>query len=61
LPRLAKRHGRQDLDIPPGLYDLWLDCLLQAARRHDPQFSPEIEAAWRRDAGRGIEYMRSKY
>jgi len=61
LPRLAKRHGRQDLDVPPGLYDLWLDCLLQAARRHDPQFSPEIEAAWRETLAVGIEYMRSKY
>jgi len=61
LPRLAERHNRHGLDIPPGLYDLWLDCLLQAARKHDPQFSPEIEAAWRETLAVGIEYMRSKY
>lgn len=61
LPRLAERHSRRDLDVPPPLYDLWLECLLQAARKHDPQFSPEIEAAWRETLAVGIEYLRSKY
>jgi hypothetical protein len=61
LPRLAARHSRQDLDIRPGLYDGWLDSLLEAARRHDPQFSPEIEDAWRKTLAPGIEYMRSRY
>jgi truncated hemoglobin YjbI len=61
LPRLAARHGRNDLDIRAGLYDRWLDCLVEAARKHDGQFSPEIEAAWRKTLAVGIEYMRSKY
>ena len=61
LPRLAARHSRNDLDIPPGLYDTWLDCLVEAVRRHDREFSPEIEDAWRKTLAVGIEYMRSKY
>jgi hypothetical protein len=61
LPRLAERHSRRDLDIPPPLYDQWLDCLLHAARKHDPQFSPEIEGAWRETLAVGIEYLRSRY
>jgi hypothetical protein len=61
LPRLAARHGRSDLDIPPRLYDDWLEGLIQAARGHDPQFTSEIEAAWRTTLAVGIEYMRSKY
>jgi hemoglobin-like flavoprotein len=61
LPRLAARHSRNDLDIPPGLYDQWLDCLVETARKHDREFSPEIEAAWRNTLAVGIEYMRSKY
>ena len=60
LPRLAEMHSRTGLDIGPALYDTWLDCLLEAARRHDPRFSPEIEEAWRRTLAVGIEYMRSK-
>ena len=61
LPRLAERHSRRGLDIPPALYDQWLSCLLQAARKHDPQFSPEIETAWRETLAVGIEYLRSQY
>jgi hypothetical protein len=61
LPRLAVRHGRGDLDIPPHLYDAWLDCLIQAVRKHDSLFSAEVEAAWRQTLAPSIDYMRSKY
>ena len=61
LPRIAARHSRKELDIRPELYDQWLECLLQAARGNDPQFSPEIEAAWRKTLAAGIDYMRSHY
>jgi hypothetical protein len=61
LPRLALRHSRKELDIHPGLYDGWLDCLVEAARKHDGEFSSEIENAWRTTLAVGIEYMRSKY
>jgi len=61
LRELAERHSRARLDIRPGLYDLWLECLIVAARRHDPLFSPEVEASWRETLAVGIEYMRSKY
>jgi hemoglobin-like flavoprotein len=61
LPRIAARHSRKDLDIPPGLYDLWLECLIESVRTHDPQFSAEIEAAWRQTMAFGIDYMRTRY
>lgn len=61
LPRLAARHSRGDLDIRPEFYDLWLDCLVETARRHDAQFSPEIEVAWRETLSAGIRFMRSRY
>jgi hypothetical protein len=61
LPRLAAMHSRQNLDIRPQLYDTWLDCLLQAVRKHDPDFSLQVEEVWRSTLAVGIEYMRSKY
>jgi hemoglobin-like flavoprotein len=61
LPRLAERHSRSELDIRPELYDTWLGCLIEAARRHDVQFTPETEAAWRETLAVGIDYMRSRY
>jgi len=61
LPRIAARHGRGDLDIRPGLYDVFLDCLIETVRTQDPQFSSEVEAAWRETMAYGIDYMRTRY
>ncbi len=61
LPRLAALHGRHGLDIRPGLYGVWLDCLVASARDHDPAFSPAVEHAWRATLGPGIEEMISGY
>jgi hemoglobin-like flavoprotein len=61
LDRLAARHAHTELDVRPALYDAWLDCLLAAARQHDPQFSADVEDAWRRTLAPGIEHMRSRH
>jgi len=61
MERLARRHDRNDLDIRPGLYDLWLECLLKAASVYDSEFSPAIEAAWRETLRVGIQYLSSRY
>jgi hemoglobin-like flavoprotein len=61
LPRLAKLHSRSQLDVRPELYDQWLECLLEAARRHDPSFSVEVEKGWRETLAVGIALMRSGY
>ena len=61
MSRLAARHAQSDRNIRPALYDLWLDCLLQAARQHDPEFSPAVEGAWRDTLRPGIEFMQERY
>ena len=61
LQRIAKLHNRNGLDIRPHLYDLWLDCLLQAVRESDPLFTHETERVWRRRLEPGIECTRSQY
>jgi len=61
LPRLAELHSRRGLDIRPELYDLWIGCLVETARAHDPEFSPEAESAWRETLAVGADYMRQRY
>src|SRR5262249_18015906 len=61
LPRIAARHSKKDLDIRPGLYDTWLECLIATVRTQDPQFSAEVETAWRETLAFGITYMRERY
>src|SRR5215470_3431238 len=54
LERLARRHSRAEMDIRPGLYDLWLDSLLKAVAEHDEDYSPAIDSAWRAVLAEGI-------
>jgi hemoglobin-like flavoprotein len=61
LERIAARHSRNALDIGPHLYDLWLDCLIQAVRECDPLFGDDTEQAWRRVMRVGIEFLKSRY
>jgi hemoglobin-like flavoprotein len=57
LERIAGRHGSADLDISPSLYPLFLDSLVATVKEFDPQFSPQIEDAWRRAVAPGVEFM----
>lgn len=61
LAGVAARHSRQGVDIRPELYDRWTSALMEAASEHDPEFTPEVEQAWREALAAGIEYMRSRY
>lgn len=61
LDRIARQHGRKELDIRPELYLVWLDCLIQAVEEFDPEYSPETESLWRDAMAFGIEFMQSRY
>jgi hemoglobin-like flavoprotein len=61
LRKIARRHSREQRDIRPELYDLWLDCLLRAVAEHDPEHSPEVERAWRETLSEGVAFMREHY
>jgi len=61
LERIAIAHGKHGRDIPPHLYDLWLDCLLRTVRERDELYSQEIESAWRFMMGAGITFLKLRY
>ena len=61
LGRLGEHHSRAGLDIDPIHYETWLDCLIAAAKKHDPEFTKDVGQAWRTALGPGIEHLRSKY
>jgi hemoglobin-like flavoprotein len=61
LERLADLHSQRHLDIPPHLYDLWLDCLLQAVREDNGQWMPETESLWQRMMANGIAFMKARH
>lgn len=61
LTRIARRHGRADLAIPPALYPPFVDSLIATLQEYDPAFTPETEDAWRRTLQAGVAYMVSRY
>jgi hemoglobin-like flavoprotein len=61
MNQIARQHGRDDLDIPPEMYDPWRDCLLQAVREFDPLFNDELERTWVEVADFAIAFMRERY
>ena len=61
LDQIARQHGRENLDIPPEMYDAWRDCLLQSVKEYDPLFSDEIEQAWRVVMEFAIDFMCERY
>jgi hypothetical protein len=58
LVEVARRHGPDDLDIPAGLYEHWVEALVQTVAEHDPRFSPELEAHWREFLHREVAWFR---
>ncbi len=61
IQKLAEKHSKDDLDVVPQLYDVWLSSLIDAVREYDSEFDQEVEVAWRIRLAPGIEYMKLKY
>jgi hemoglobin-like flavoprotein len=61
LERIAVRHSRADVGVTPDLYPNFVESLVHALSEQDPEFRPEVAAAWRAVVAPGIEYMRSRY
>ena len=61
LEMRANRHNRNDLDIEPWMYAVWLDCLLETIREFDPAIDAQTEVAWRDVMAIGIKFMIDRY
>ena len=61
MEKLARRHSRSGVDIPPHMYELWLDALCEAVQKHDPEFTAEVTELWRSAMKPGIELIISRY
>ena len=61
IKEIAKVHNRDNLDIWPVLYDLWLESLIETVQKYDEKFDEDIELSWRMVMSIGITYMKFKY
>ncbi len=61
LEKIAVRHTKSGLDIPPRMYDLWLEAMLETVREMDPDQNDEVLRAWKTVLSGGIKYMTDVY
>ncbi|KAA3600847.1 MAG: globin [Calditrichaeota bacterium] len=61
LKKIAESHNRQNLDIKPELYKIWLECLIKTVEKFDRKFDSKIENVWRTTMETGINFMTSRY
>ena len=61
MKQLAERHSRKDLNIEPRHYDSWVNSLMKAVEQFDPNYTPELEKAWRTCLNKGIALMKAGY
>ncbi len=61
LERIGQSHARTQLNVRPELYELWLDSVCATVEKLDPQWTPELETAWRAQLRPGIEVITSMY
>ncbi|WP_111493346.1 MULTISPECIES: globin [Marinobacter] len=61
LRALGESHCRHAFNIRPEWYDLWIEALMATLREYDPQFTLDVEAAWRRAIAPGVELIKSAY
>ncbi len=57
----SETHDRHHLNIEPWFYELWLQSIIQTARDFDPQWTEDIENAWRTILGHVITHMVAHY
>jgi len=61
LKALGESHNRSNYNIQPEWYSLWLEALMKTVRRHDPQYTKELENAWKEVLTPGINLIRGAY
>ncbi len=61
IERLGELHSRRKMNVPPDLYPIWVNCLVETLARLDPQFSPTLDRQWRETLQKGIDIMTRVY
>ena len=61
LERLGQAHGRGGRNIPPDLYELWLNSVCEAAKSLDPDWHSGLEKQWRVRLRPGMQIIMAAY
>jgi hemoglobin-like flavoprotein len=61
LDRIADSHSKTKLNVSPELYPFWINSLLKAIKECDPEYTPTLEAEWRKILEAGANHIAAGY
>lgn len=61
LERLGAVHSRKGRNIPPKLYELWLDSICETVKTLDPAWNDDLERKWRVRLRAGMQIIMAAY
>jgi tellurite resistance-related uncharacterized protein/hemoglobin-like flavoprotein len=61
LDQLGAAHNRDEYNVLPRLYELWLDSICETGRMLDPEWDDEIERKWRVRLRPGLQIIMAAY
>jgi len=61
LEKIGKTHSRGELNIRPDLYPFFLESVCEAVKKHDPEWTAELEDQWKDRVQGGVELIISKF
>ncbi|MCM8530369.1 MAG: hypothetical protein NE330_04345 [Lentisphaeraceae bacterium] len=61
LRKIRKTHARNDMNIAPHLYPLWINSFLATVEKMDPQMTPQLLAKWRGALTVAVDYIKGGY
>jgi len=61
LELIGKTHSKGEYNIRPDLYPFFLESVCEAVKKHDPQWTQEIEDQWKERVQDGVKLIISMY
>jgi len=61
LEKIGRTHSRGEYNIRPDLYAFFLESVCEAIKKHDPQWTEDLENAWKERVSGGVELVISMY
>jgi hypothetical protein len=61
LEKIGKTHSRGEYNIRPDLYPFFLESVCEAVKKHDPEWTPELEIQWQQRVQDGVKLIISMY
>lgn len=61
LERIGASHSRSKLDIPPRLFEIWLDSVCETVKELDSQWTEALDKQWRVRMRAGMQVITALY